>query len=40
VELFSKFVEDLSSLIEVFVRVGSKPMALALKTFARMAPRA
>ena len=40
VEAFSKFVEDLSRLIEVFVRVGSKPMALALKTFARMAPRA
>lgn len=40
VEAFSKFVEDLSRLIEVFVRVGSKPMALALKTFAKMAPRA
>lgn len=40
VETFSKFVEDLSRLIEVFVRVGSKPMALALKTFAKMAPRA
>jgi DNA-binding transcriptional regulator GbsR (MarR family) len=40
VQQFSKFVEDLSALIEIFVRVGSKPMALALKTFARMAPRA
>jgi DNA-binding transcriptional regulator GbsR (MarR family) len=40
VHQFSKFVEDLSALIEIFVRVGSKPMALALKTFARMAPRA
>jgi DNA-binding transcriptional regulator GbsR (MarR family) len=40
VQAFSKFVEDLSSLIELFVRVGSKPMALALKTVARMAPRA
>ncbi len=40
VEAFSKFVEDLSRLIEIFVRVGSKPMALVLKTFARMAPRA
>jgi DNA-binding transcriptional regulator GbsR (MarR family) len=40
VAAFSKFVEDLSGLIEIFVRVGSKPMALALKTFARMAPRA
>lgn len=39
VEAFSKFVEDLSRLIEVFVRIGSKPMALALKTFAKMAPR-
>ena len=27
-------------LLEVFVRVGSKPMALVLKTFAKMAPRA
>lgn len=40
IEAFSRFVEDLSRLIEVFVRVGSKPMALALKTFAKMAPRA
>jgi len=40
VQQFSKFVEDLSALIEIFVKVGSKPMALALKTFARMAPRA
>jgi len=40
VQQFSKFVEDLSALIEIFVRVGSKPMALALKTFASMAPRA
>ncbi len=40
VEAFSKFVEDLSRLIEVFVRIGSKPMAMALKTFAKMAPRA
>jgi DNA-binding transcriptional regulator GbsR (MarR family) len=40
VQAFSKFVEDLSSLIELFVRVGSRPMALALKTVARMAPRA
>jgi len=40
VHQFSKFVEDLSALIEIFVKVGSKPMALALKTFARMAPRA
>ena len=40
VQQFSKFVEDLSALIEVFAKVGSKPMALALKTFARMAPRA
>lgn len=40
VEAFSKFVEDLSGLLEVFVRVGSRPMALVLKTFAKMAPRA
>jgi DNA-binding transcriptional regulator GbsR (MarR family) len=40
VEAFSKFVEDLSGLLDVFVRVGSKPMALVLKTFAKMAPRA
>jgi len=40
VHQFSKFVEDLSALIEIFAKVGSKPMALALKTFARMAPRA
>jgi DNA-binding transcriptional regulator GbsR (MarR family) len=40
VEAFSKFVEDLSGLIEVLVRVGSKPLALALRTFAKMAPRA
>jgi DNA-binding transcriptional regulator GbsR (MarR family) len=40
VQQFSKFVEDLSALIEIFAKVGSKPMALALKTFARMAPRA
>ncbi|HVU02130.1 MAG TPA: hypothetical protein VHE30_10270 [Polyangiaceae bacterium] len=39
VELFTKFVEDLSRLIEVFARMGSKPMALALKTFAKMTPR-
>jgi DNA-binding transcriptional regulator GbsR (MarR family) len=40
VQQFSKFVEDLSALIEIFAKVGSKPMAMALKTFARMAPRA
>jgi DNA-binding transcriptional regulator GbsR (MarR family) len=39
VESFSKFVEDLSRLIEVFVRVGSKPMAMVLKTVAKMTPR-
>lgn len=40
VQQFSKFVEDLSALIEIFAKVGSKPMAMALKTFARIAPRA
>jgi hypothetical protein len=39
VEAFSKFVEDLSRLIEVFVRVGSRPMAMVLKTVAKMTPR-
>jgi len=38
-ERFTTFVEDLSSLIEVFIRLGSKPMAAVLKTLAKIVPR-
>jgi HTH-type transcriptional regulator, glycine betaine synthesis regulator len=38
-ERFTRFVEDLSSLIEVFIRLGSKPMAAVLKTLAKIVPR-
>jgi DNA-binding transcriptional regulator GbsR (MarR family) len=37
---FHKFVEELSSLIDLFVRVGARPMAMVLKTMAKLAPRA
>ncbi|MBM4361191.1 MAG: hypothetical protein FJ104_00810 [Deltaproteobacteria bacterium] len=40
VEQFGRFVEDLSGLVELFVRVGARPMGLVLKTVARVAPRA
>ncbi len=36
---FTKFVEDLSRLIELFLRLGSKPMAAVLRTLAKIAPR-
>lgn len=36
---FTTFVEDLSSLIELFLRLGSKPMAAVLRTVAKIAPR-
>jgi DNA-binding transcriptional regulator GbsR (MarR family) len=36
---FTKFVEDLSSLIELFLRLGQKPMAAVLRTVAKFAPR-
>lgn len=39
IEHFTGFVEELSRLIDLFVRVGSKPMALVLKTMAKIAPR-
>jgi len=39
-ERFTTFVEDLSRLIELFLRLGSKPMAAVLKTLAKIAPRA
>lgn len=38
-ERFTTFVEDLSSLIEVFIRLGSRPMAAVLKTLAKIVPR-
>lgn len=38
-ERFTTFVEDLSSLIEVFIRLGSKPMAAVLKMLAKIVPR-
>ena len=37
---FTTFVEDLSRLIELFLRLGAKPMAAVLKTVAKFAPRA
>jgi DNA-binding transcriptional regulator GbsR (MarR family) len=37
---FTKFVEDLSNLIELFLRLGQKPMAAVLRTVAKFAPRA
>jgi DNA-binding transcriptional regulator GbsR (MarR family) len=37
---FHRFVEELSSLIDLFVRMGAKPMALVLKTLAKVAPKA
>jgi DNA-binding transcriptional regulator GbsR (MarR family) len=37
---FHRFVEELSSLIDLFVRLGAKPMAMVLKTLGRLAPRA
>jgi hypothetical protein len=40
VEQFSGFIEELSRLIDLFVRLGAKPMALVLKTLAKFAPRA
>lgn len=36
---FSRFIEDLSRLIDLFVRVGARPMAAVLKTLAKLAPR-
>jgi DNA-binding transcriptional regulator GbsR (MarR family) len=38
-ERFTTFVEDLSSLIEVFIRLGARPMAAVLKTLAKIVPR-
>jgi DNA-binding transcriptional regulator GbsR (MarR family) len=38
-ERFTTFVEDLSRLIELFIRLGAKPMALVLKTVAKLTPR-
>jgi DNA-binding transcriptional regulator GbsR (MarR family) len=37
---FHRFVEELSALIDLFVRVGAKPMAMVLKTMGKLAPRA
>jgi DNA-binding transcriptional regulator GbsR (MarR family) len=37
---FHRFVEELSSLIDLFVRLGAKPMALVLKTLAKLTPKA
>lgn len=34
------FVEDLANLIELFLRLGQKPMAAVMRTVARFAPRA
>jgi DNA-binding transcriptional regulator GbsR (MarR family) len=36
----TKFVEDLANLIELFLRLGQKPMAAVMRTVARFAPRA
>lgn len=36
---FTRFVEDLSSLIELFLRLGAKPMSAVLRTLAKIAPR-
>ena len=38
-ERFTTFVEDLSSLIEVFIKLGSRPMAAVLKMLAKIVPR-
>jgi DNA-binding transcriptional regulator GbsR (MarR family) len=35
-ERFTAFIEDLSRLIELFLRLGSKPMAAVLKTLAKV----
>jgi DNA-binding transcriptional regulator GbsR (MarR family) len=40
IEQFTRFVEELSSLIDLFVRLGAKPMALVLRTLGKLAPRA
>lgn len=37
---FHRFVEELSSLIDLFVRLGARPMAMVLKTLGKLAPRA
>jgi len=36
----TKFVEDLANLIELFLRLGQKPMAAVMRTVAKFAPRA
>jgi DNA-binding transcriptional regulator GbsR (MarR family) len=36
---FATFIEDLSRLIELFLRIGARPMATVLKTLAKIAPR-
>lgn len=35
----TKFVEDLANLIELFLRLGQKPMAAVMRTVAKFAPR-
>jgi len=39
IERFTRFIEEFSRLIDAFVNLGAKPMAMVLKTVARLMPR-
>jgi len=39
IERFTRFVEEFSRLIDAFVNLGAKPMAMVLKTVAKLMPR-
>jgi len=39
IERFTRFIDEFSRLIDAFVNLGAKPMAMVLKTVARLMPR-
>jgi DNA-binding transcriptional regulator GbsR (MarR family) len=39
IERFTRFIEEVSRLIDAFVNLGAKPMAMVLKTVAKLMPR-